>query len=358
MINSCLSKVLTSILNSRLDKYVQDNSIMNKFQIGFKKKARTADHIFVLRTLIEKYVKRFKKPLFACFVDFKKAFDSVWHKGLYYKLLRQNIRGKIFDLIMNMYENSSASIKVDNDTTESFHVTTGVKQGEIMSPLLFNLFTNDLPDTIPVDKNTPFLDASDIRCLLYADDLVLLSLSAVGLQNSINKLGSYCKRWHLEVNTKKTKVVKFSGNGHKCIDRFYLNGTLLDNVQNYRYLGIVLNASGSFSQAKQTLANKARKALFKLRSNISGHDFNPMICLRLFDHLLKPICLYGSEIWGADNFFKYKSDDVLGTVFDKLIDKQPAEKIHLSFCKYILGIPRRSCINMVRGELGRFPLFK
>ena len=92
------------------------------------------------------------------------------YKGLYYKLLKQNIRGKIFDVIFDMYENSYASIKIDGSVTESFKVTSGVKQGEILSQMLFNLFTNDLPGAIPVDKYTPYLESLDIRCLQYTYD--------------------------------------------------------------------------------------------------------------------------------------------------------------------------------------------
>ena len=133
-------------------------------------------------------------------------------------------------------------------------------------------------------------------------------------------------------------MVKFSGNGHKCTDKFYFEGNELENVQEYRYLGIILSATGSFSQAKQTLTNKARKALFKLKSSISGHNFNPKICLQLFDLLIKPICLYGSEIWGAENHFKGKQHQSFNSIFEKSIDKQPAEKLDLSFCKCCLVI--------------------
>lgn len=84
-INNSLSKLFKTILYNRLDKYLSDNNIINKTQIGFSKKARTSDHIFVLKCLIEKYVKRGKGKLYVCFVDFRKAFDKVIHIGILYK---------------------------------------------------------------------------------------------------------------------------------------------------------------------------------------------------------------------------------------------------------------------------------
>ena len=85
-IMSCLSKVFNSVLNSRLQTYLDDNNIINKTQIGFQPKARTSDHMFVLRTLIQKYIAS-KSKLYTCFVDFSKAFDTVLHSALLHRLL-------------------------------------------------------------------------------------------------------------------------------------------------------------------------------------------------------------------------------------------------------------------------------
>jgi hypothetical protein len=82
-VNSCISKVFSSILNNRLEEYLKENNIMNSYQIGFKKRPRTADHMFVIKILFDKYVNKMKKPLYTCFIDVRKAYDSVWHFGLH-----------------------------------------------------------------------------------------------------------------------------------------------------------------------------------------------------------------------------------------------------------------------------------
>ena len=101
--------------------------------------------MFTLRTLIDKHVSHRKEPIYACFVNFKKAFDSIWHQGLLYKLLSSNINGNFYNLIKDLYSKSNCSIKLDQHKTKSFKYFRGARQGCILSPLLFNLYLNDLP---------------------------------------------------------------------------------------------------------------------------------------------------------------------------------------------------------------------
>lgn len=94
-ISSCLSKFFTKILHNRLENYLEHNDIICPEQIGFRKGARTSDHIFSLKTVIDKYFRK-NKYVFVCFVDLKKAFDTVNRHALLYKLFRYNIRGNFF----------------------------------------------------------------------------------------------------------------------------------------------------------------------------------------------------------------------------------------------------------------------
>ena len=89
-----------------------------------------------------------------------------------------------------------------------------------ISPILFNLYVSDFQSYIG-------FDTSFVNCLMYADDLVLISRSEVWLQGLINKLGDYCKRWRMKVNTDKTKIIKFSGNGHCCKTTFFYGEKLI-----------------------------------------------------------------------------------------------------------------------------------
>jgi hypothetical protein len=168
-----------------------------------------------------------------------------------------------------------------------FTCSNGVKQGETLSPLLFNIFINDLPvnlvEMINTELHIPSLNGRSIDHLLYAADLIILSKTAEGLQSMLSQLEGFCAKWKLEINVKKTKVMKISGNGHICKDSFFFKGTMLENCKSYKYLGIVLSSLGSFTNAKINAANKAKKALFNIRACLRNTGINPRLGLNLFD---------------------------------------------------------------------------
>ena len=355
-IGNSLGKLFNLILNSRLDKYFNKNSIINEYQIGFSKKARTSDHIFVLRTIIDKYTKQGGK-LYACFVDFKKAFDTVIHAGIRFKLLMNNINGKFYKIIKSMYERNEVCIKVNNNITPHFMSQLGVRQGDVMSPNLFKIFINDLPKYFTNLGNTVEINNKKVDCLMYADDIVLLSTTASGLQSRLDQLHCFCNEWCLQVNTSKTKVMIFNNSGRLLKSNFSFDNKYLDVVKNYKYLGITFSPNGLFHQAKSDLYNKAMKASFKLQKSLSSCNPSVKTFLHLFDHTIKPIVLYGCEIWGMFNTTSAKcrrpTDDYLMSIYFG----DYADKIHLKVLKHILGVHKRSNNVAVLSEMGRFPIY-
>ena len=191
------------------------------------------------------------------------------------------------------------------------------------------------------------------NCLLFADDLVLLSESPQGLQNCLDKLGSYCHKWGLNVNLSKTKIVLFNKGGMKITRyKFYLYGEEIEIVQSYCYLGIVFASCGTFTQAIKTLCHKACKALFALK-NIDTSN-NAMLTFKLFDSLVSPIITYGIEAWGPFLLDENKFDNL--NSLKSMFEFMPIERLNIKICKYILGVSRKSSNDAVRGELGRYPL--
>ena len=127
-ITSCLGKFFCLILNERLHTFTKENDTLHPSQIGFLHNHRTADHILTLKSLIDKYINQTTSCLpysltliYACFVDFRKAFDSVWHDGMLLKLLRNKIGGKFYNLIRNLYSNSQVLLSNRNIEHLSFH---------------------------------------------------------------------------------------------------------------------------------------------------------------------------------------------------------------------------------------------
>lgn len=354
-ITSTVGKLFNTILNERLDKYLIKNSVIHPSQIGFTKKARTSDHIFVLNSLINKYCNKKAGRLYTCFIDLRKAFDSVIHSGLKFKLLSINLGSNFYKTIVDMYIKSRSSIKLGKRLSSEFSLSLGVRQGDNLSPNLFNIFMNDLPNYLESTKDPVLLNNLELHCLLYADDLVLLSTSPEGLQSKLDCLEKYCNDWCLNVNINKTKILTFNKSGKLIKHNFYLGGELLDCVNKYKYLGILFSASGSFSDARKDLYNKSLKAYFKLCKMIFSFHPHTKTSMHIFDHTVKPIMLYASEVWGAFNTSSSKFRN--GISLEKIYDKLEQENLHSKFCKRLLGVHKKSTNFAVFSELGRIPYY-
>ena len=139
--SSCLGKLFCHIINDRISKELESKSFIKPEQAGFRENHRTSDHIFVLKTIVDKYVLNSKtgSKLFACFIDLKKAFDTVWHDGLFLKLQKAGICGKIYNIVKSMYDGSQSRVKCKQLMSDPVDITKGVHQGNVLSPLLLYL---------------------------------------------------------------------------------------------------------------------------------------------------------------------------------------------------------------------------
>ena len=117
-VTSNLSKVFTHIMNQRLMNFLNSNNLLRPEQIGFRKGCSTSDHLFVLETIIDSFKSK-RKPLYTCFIDLSKAFDSVWRDAMYYKLLKLGISCKFVKIIQSMYQEVKSQVKVQNVLSEN-----------------------------------------------------------------------------------------------------------------------------------------------------------------------------------------------------------------------------------------------
>ena len=326
------------------------NQIIGPEQAGFGSGFSTTDHMFALKYLIDIYLSK-RKRLYCCYIDHSKAFDTISRSELWSKLLKCNVSGKIFRVVYNMYKSAKSCVAINGLLTDNFSCLIGVRQGENLSPLLFSLYLNDLQEFLQEahmglkeirDLATHTFDNNlcallKLYILLYADDTVLLAESPKDLQNSINLMEEYCHLWKLKINVSKSKVTVFSRGRIRKRPEFYFGENKLDVVDHYKYLGLNFNFNGKFTVAKKELYEKGNRAMFSLLRKSRQLQLPIAIQLPLFDVLVKPVLLYGCEVWA------HEGTDIL-------------EKLHLRFCKYVLGVNKSTCTNMVYGELGATPL--
>ena len=234
------------------------------------------------------------------FVDFKKAYDTISRKKLLSQLKQAEVGDTFLNNLKAMYKSVKYCVKVANGYTDPISSDRGLKQGCVLSPILFNLFIDDINNIF--DQNCAPLSLMDVELyhLLYTDDLILMSSSPEGLQNSLNALGTYCQAWELTVNIKKRKVMIFNPAGKMLTDHklSYLSQTL-EMDQGFTYLAVTFSASCSFTKAAQNLRDKANKAMFPLVDITLKFCLGISTLLSQFDKLIEPIVLYGCEIWGS-----------------------------------------------------------
>ena len=336
---SCFAKLFTGILNRRISNWCEHNHVLSDAQFGFRTGRSTVDAIFVLNAVVNKVLTE-KGRLYCAFVDLKKAFDSVNLTNLWFKLYRHGLDGKLFTMIKSMYSHVKACVKACNTYSDFFECAVGLKQGEVMSPLLFSLFIDDL-ELFLQDSPTCGISIDDVLLilLLFADDMVILGNSTSDLQTRLDLLKTYCDRWGLVVNVDKTKIVVFRKRGGLRLDeKWDYNGLSIDTVDSFNYLGTVFYYTGNFNCNVNTLAGKALKALNVLTLSTRKYPIKYSTLFQLFDAFVGSILHYSCEIWGFGKF-------------------RQLERVHLKFCKQLLNVSKSTCSIGVYGELRRFPLY-
>ena len=331
---STLSKLYTGILNTRLTTFIDNNVILEDEQNGFRKARACIDHIFVLASIIRNR-KNNSLSTFCCFIDMQKAFDCVSRELLFYKLCEEGVHGKLYMAILAMYRETQSSVCLNGYLTGWFHTAMGVKQGDVMSPSLFNVLINDLAKNIKSAEIGVHYGDEVLAILLYADDIVIMTETEMELQSLLDITSSWCKKWRLHINADKTKVVHFRKDSHPLTQaKFKCCNLDINIIDRYKYLGCIFNEHLDFTVTANTLADASGRALGSIISKcLKQNSLLYDTYSKVYNSGVVPIMDYASGVWG------YKKYD------------RPRQ-IQNRACRAYLGVHRFASNVMVNGDMG------
>ena len=254
-----ISKLLEKIIVNRIHKHLSHIIIPNS-QAGFRPGLNTKHQLMRVLTPIEQaFHRRFTPVLVA--LDIQKAFDTVWHDGIRYKLSRMPISNTITRWISSFLRNRTGQIKHDNTLSHTFNIQAGTPQGSVLSPLLYILFSSDIPQ--PLDPRTGIAQ--------YADDVAYWAAyphfkqSVKKVQQNITLFTTWANKWRVTINATKTQACAFKKRNlpgrilqQKVIT---INHTNTHFTKHITYLGLVMDHKFKWTPTAQKLYNKMKMSL-------------------------------------------------------------------------------------------------
>ena len=290
---SIVGKIFTKIIQSRLQKYREQTS--REEQAGFRPNRGCCDQIFAIRQLLEERIRCGKRAVIV-FIDFRSAFDCIHWPALWKALEAELVPQKVISLLQQSYEGSFSQIRIRNEMSEEFAIRTGVRQGDVASPLLFNVVIDAIMRKVFKDRHGIQFGADDRATdLMFADDSAVLAEDDAEATHILYDIAHISQTFGLKINTEKTKVLSTDGSPTTV----HLNGDRIEQVQEFKYLGSLIQDKKVASTTEiHSRIGQAAAAFASLkwclwkRSNISTKTK-----IRLFRTLIIPILLYGSETW-------------------------------------------------------------
>ena len=292
-IMSHVVKILLKVLMRRTRSKTKPE--ISKLQCGFVNDSGTHNAIFMSRMLSERAIEM-QKSLFLCFIDYSKAFDNVKYKKLFEMLEDIQIDGKDLRIIRNLYWKQAAAIRISSHVGEYVEIKKGVRQGCVMSPDLFNLYSERILRELEAMPGL-VVGGNNINNLRYADDTVLIATSEEQLQVLVDKVVLESAKKGLCVNTKKTECMVVTKKRDIPTCNFWVHTTEIKQVNWFSYLGSLITAdSRSDKEIKRRIA-MSRETFSKLKQILCNPKITIPTRLRVLECFLLPILKYGCETW-------------------------------------------------------------
>uniref|UniRef100_A0A8D8SXR8 Craniofacial development protein 2 n=1 Tax=Cacopsylla melanoneura TaxID=428564 RepID=A0A8D8SXR8_9HEMI len=291
---SHMLKLFLKIMHKRLYRICEEQ--VSPTQFGFMKGLGTRDALFSVQVLFQR-CRDMNCNIFACFIDYQKAFDKVKHNKMMEVLQDSGMDGKDLRIIKNLYWNQSATIKINQENTDEIKILQGVRQGCIISPLIFNLYSEAIfQEALENMEEGILLNGKRVNNFRYADDTIIFADTAEGLQHLMDKVTNISRKYGLEVNISKTKSMIISKEKIEGV-QLIINNKVVERVKTFTYLGTTLNEDWDHSQEIKCRIEKARSAFNNMSKLFKTHNLTVEMKMRLLRCYIFSIMLYGIESW-------------------------------------------------------------
>lgn len=285
-------KILSNIIYGRIKDEAQ--AAMREEQAGFRKDRGCSDHIFVLRHIIEQ-CEEWQKSLVLNFVDFQKAFDSIHRESMWKIVELYGIPSKIVNIMKSMYDGSESCVRVSQGQTDFFGVDSGVRQGDSLSPLLFNIVLDFVMKKVELaGGGIEWSAGRRLKDLAYADDICLLADDVQDLRRMTETIVCEAGKVGLRVNTRKTEIMKIRT---QDTSQIIIEGETLQEVEKFVYLGCEMRNDGDIRNEVGIRIGKAGAAFRNMVKVWNENGMSLRTKLKLFNSIVLSVLLYGSESW-------------------------------------------------------------
>ncbi|KAI8503757.1 hypothetical protein Bbelb_187280 [Branchiostoma belcheri] len=314
MLLSVPGKVFNRILLERMREAV--DAKLRDEQAGFRKNRSCADQIATLRIIIEQSLE-WNSPLYINFIDYEKAFDSIDRNTLWKILRHYGIPEKIISLIQSTYKDMSCRVLHAGQLSESFEVTTGVRQGCLLSPFLFLLVIDWIMKTTTTGRRNRIQWTlwSQLEDLDFADDLALLSHNHRQMQDKTTTLDTTSNSTGLRISKKKTDVMRINTTSNTPVT---IGGVPVKEAESFVYLGSVVDQQGGTDRDVTTRIGKARAAFVMLRNIWAARGIRIATKLRIFNSNVKSVLFYGSETWRTTKATQHRIQTFINTCLRRI----------------------------------------
>ncbi|EYC38488.1 hypothetical protein Y032_0714g1764 [Ancylostoma ceylanicum] len=292
---STLYKVLTKLITRRLEEYACRNAILPPEQAGFRRNFSTVDHIQTITTLLEKSYE-FNVSIYFMFIDFKKAFDSVELPALWDAMESFGFDQGLIKLAQLLYANGRAAARIGDDWAE-FQVERGVRQGDSLSPLLFNVVLQYGLNNVPWQGRGLRLNGRLLSYLAYADDVVLIANNVTELTEMATALSDSASSIGLEINFAKTKWLHNQRGSRNSEEQIVLCGETIEKVEEFIYLGQLISCPRNPVKEIRRRIHIGRAIYFKYRTFLRAPRVAIQLKRKLVNYCILPAVLYGCETW-------------------------------------------------------------